>query len=142
MSDDAARSAIVDKGLALYEEHREVIEALEGERTDTHDDIAARLKFVCPLLGADGACEAYPGRELYARLFGSTFNEDGGVYGCHIVGAHLGGKAVTLLRARPVAKMLEELPLTFKRQVYPYYIHWMYGPRGLIKRRPTTFATS
>jgi hypothetical protein len=127
---DETRSAIVDKGIALYEQHRALIVALDGDHTPEHDAIAARLKFDCPLLGADGACEAYPGRELYARLFGSTFNEDGGVYGCHIVGAHLGGKSVTLLRARPVAKMLEELPLTFKRQVYPYYIHWMYGAKA------------
>ena len=124
---DAERSAIVDKGLSLYEEHRALIAALDGEHTDEHDTIAARLKFVCPLLGDDGACRIYARRELYARLFGSTFNEDGGVYGCDRVGAHLGGKHATLLRARPIAKMLEALPLTFKRQVYPFYIHWMYG---------------
>lgn len=127
---DELLGRVVERGLALYEEHKALIEALEGDHTPEHDAIAARLKFICPMLGDDGACEAYPGRELYARLFGSSFNEDGGVYGCHIVGAHLADKQVTLLRARPIAKMLESLPLTFKRQVYPFYIHWMYGPKG------------
>lgn len=120
-------TAIVTRGLDLYDEHHVVIDALDGERTDEHDALAASLKFVCPLLGDDGACEVYPQRELVARLFGSSFNEDGGVYGCHLVGAHLANKSVTLLRARPIAKGLDALPLTFKRQVYPYYIHWMYG---------------
>ncbi len=124
---DELLGRVVERGLALYEEHKTLIEALEGEHTPEHDAIAARLKFICPMLGDDGACEVYPGRELYARLFGASFNEDGGVYGCHLVGAHLADKQVTLLRARPVAKMLDSLPLTFKRQVYPFYIHWMYG---------------
>lgn len=124
---DELLQRIVTRGLALYQEHKPFIDALEGEHTPEHDAIAAKLKFVCPILGDDGACEAYPGRELYARLFGSTFNEAGGVYGCHIVGGHLADKQVTLLRARPIAKMLESLPLTFKRQVYPFYIQWMYG---------------
>lgn len=127
---DETLTRIVTRGLALYDQHRALIEALEGERTPAHDSIAAKLKFVCPLLGDDGACETYPQRELFARLFGSTFNEDGGVYGCHLVGAHLADKEVTLLRARPIAKMLEELPLTFKRQVYPHYIQWMYRAPG------------
>lgn len=130
---DAEREAIVAKGLALYAEHGDLIEGLEGEHTPEHDVIAAKLKFVCPLLSADGACAVYPQRELFARLFGSTFNDAGGVYGCHIVGAHLGGKALTLLKASAMAERVRNFPLTFKRQVYPYYINWLYG-RPLAKQ--------
>ena len=69
----------------------------------------------------------YPVRELYARLFGSSFNEDGGVFGCELVGEYLGGRTVTLMRARAAAMRLNDLPLTFKRQVYPWYINLLYG---------------
>ena len=80
-----------------------------------------------PLLGPGGACSVYPRRELYARLFGCSFNDAGGVYGCHLVGDHLAGKQVTLLPARATARRLNELPLTELRQVYPFYIHALYG---------------
>ncbi|MBC7792702.1 MAG: hypothetical protein H7Z43_03255 [Clostridia bacterium] len=125
--DDAQRESIVREGLRLYAVHQLLIEDLEGEHTPEHDVIAAQLKFVCPLLSAGGACLVYPQRELFARLFGSTFNSSGGVYGCGLVGSHLAGKEVTLLRASAMADRLRALPLTFKRQVYPYYIHWLYG---------------
>ena len=125
---DADRAAIVSRGLALYEAHRELIDALEGEHTPEHDVIAATLKFVCPLLNTEGACSVYPQRELFARLFGSTFNDDGGVYGCGLVGAHLANREIKLLKASSMADRLRAFPLTFKRQVYPFYIHWLYGP--------------
>ena len=37
------------------------------------------------------------------------------------------GKTVTLLRVRPTARRLSDLPMTHKRQVYPFYIHALYG---------------
>src|SRR5690349_364890 len=118
--DEEARDEIVEAGLALYSQNRELIDALErppppGERD--HLSIASQIKFRCPLLGADGACRVYPVRELYARMFGCSFNDDGGVYGCHLVGAHLAGRTVTLTRVRGMAQRLNELPLTGKRQV-------------------------
>ena len=116
--------------MALYAEHRELIDAFGGpppEGEADHLSIARRLRFTCPLLGDDGACSVYPARELYARMFGCSFNEDGGVYGCELVGEHLGGKTVTLMQVRPAALMLNELPMTWMRQVYPYYIQVLYG---------------
>ncbi len=128
--DDATREAVVDEALALYEKNRSLIVALEepppaGQKD--HVEVARQIRFRCPFLSAQGACRVYPVRELYARLFGASFNEDGGVYGCHLVGAHLGGKTVTLTRARMWAQRLNELPLTGKRQVYPYYFHLLYA---------------
>jgi hypothetical protein len=80
--DDAARSAMVARGLALYAENREIIEGFNapppaGEKDHLH--LARQLKFTCPLLGEGGVCRVYPARELYARLFGCSFNPIGGV---------------------------------------------------------------
>jgi hypothetical protein len=127
---EEARARVIERALALHREHREIIEAFDRpppEGESDHGSIAAKLHFVCPLLGEQGECTVYEARELYARLFGASFNEEGGVYGCHLVGAHLAGKTVTLLRARQMALRMAELPMTFKRQVYPYYVNWLYG---------------
>ena len=121
---------MVQKGLELYHANRELIEALNGEvppGQSDHLEIAKRLRFTCPLLGGEGHCLIYPMRELYARMFGCSFNDEGGIYGCHLVGEHLAGKEVTLLRVRPQARRLDTLPLTGARQVYPYYIFSLYG---------------
>lgn len=128
--DDATRDAIVDAGLALHERERHRITAFEAPPPDgarDHLAIARELRFRCPFLGDGGACRIYPVRELYARLFGCSFNDEGGVYGCELVGAHLGGKTVTLVGVRRAVERLAALPLTGKRQVYPYYLHLLYG---------------
>lgn len=126
LSDDV-REAIITAGLDLYARNAPLIRKLDEPSNDGHLAVARELRFRCPLLGPAGACLVYPVRELYARLFGCSFNEAGGVYGCHLVGAHLGGREVTMLRVESVAQRLTQLPLTFKRQVYPYYIHLLYG---------------
>jgi Fe-S-cluster containining protein len=129
MADDVLDD-VVARGLALYDQHRELILALDAPPpagAADHTELVAGLHYDCPMLDAAGACRVYEDRELYARMFGQSFNDDGGVYGCHLVGAHLAGKTVTLVRVRQAAKLLGELPLTFKRQVYPYYIHMLYG---------------
>jgi hypothetical protein len=118
--DDSTRSTIVGRALALFHAHKQTIERVQ-------QDGAMALRFDCPLLGDDGACRVYAARELYARLFGCSLHTAGGIYGCHMVGAHLAGKDVRLLQVRPIALRLNELPLTFMRQVYPYYIHLFYG---------------
>jgi Fe-S-cluster containining protein len=128
--DDAIRDGIVDAGLALYARERERITALEAPPPDgarDHLAVARELRFRCPFLGGEGECRIHPARELYARLFGCSFNDEGGVYGCHLVGAHLGGKTVTLVSVRRAAERLQGLPLTHKRQVYPYYLQLLYG---------------
>lgn len=128
--DDASRRRIVAEGLALYRKFADEILAMEGpvpEGERDHVEVARKVRFACPMLTPQGACSVYPVRELLARLFGCSFNDDGGVYGCHLVGAHLADKVVTLARARPTAQRLASLPLTQKRQVYPYWIHLLYG---------------
>jgi hypothetical protein len=122
---ESVRAQILDDGRRLYAEHRSLIDQFDsppraGERD--HFPVAQELSFRCPLLGPEGDCRAYPVRELYARLFGQSFNEEGGVYGCHLSGAALVGRHVTLVRARSAALALSALPLTHKRQVYPYYL--------------------
>ena len=126
----ATRDAMVARGLQHYQTYRAEIEALDrpppADERD-HFSIAKQIRFACPMLDASGGCQVYPARELLARLFGSSFLDDGGVYGCHLVGNHLANKTVTLMRARPTARRLNELPLTEKRQVYPYWLHLLYG---------------
>ncbi len=128
--DDDTLDYVVDEGLRIYLENQALIDAISApppsEDTD-HTRVARALRFRCPMLGADGACLVYPMREVLARLFGCSFNDDGGVYGCDIVGAHLSGQTVRLVRARPMAMRVHELPLTQQQQVYPYYIHRLYG---------------
>jgi hypothetical protein len=127
--DAAAYEPAIREGLSLYAAHKETIDAFmqppkDGERD--HFYLAKTLRFRCPLLGADG-CGVYPAREVLGRLFGQSFNEDGGVYGCHLSGAFFGGKTATLVRAEAWAKRLLALPLTHYRQVYPWYFHLTYG---------------
>ncbi len=131
--DDQVRVGIIDRGLTLYAEHRALIDAFDrpppGGAAD-HLALAVQLRFRCPLLGPDGRCLVYPVRELYARLFGASFNDDGGIYGCDLVGRHLAGRELTLLRARAVARELDLLPLTGRRQVYPHYLARLFVPPG------------
>ena len=128
--DDATRAQIIAEGLVLYERHRDLITACDapppaGARD--HFAIARELRFRCPFLGLAGDCRIYPVRELYARLFGCSFNDEGGVYGCDLVGKHLDGKVVTLVSVGRAVEQFRELPLTGKRQVYPYYLHLLFG---------------
>ena len=128
--DDATRADMVRRGLALYAAHRDRIEALQAPPPDgarDHLAIAQHIKFTCPMLGPGGACRVYPVRELYARLFGSTFFDGEAVYGCHLVSKHLAGKTVTLPAAHALARQLNRLPWTGSRQVYPYYLNMLYG---------------
>ncbi len=129
--DDEALQAIIDEALLIYERHRGVIDALErppGDGLADHTSLLMGLKFRCPVLDQAGACRAYPMREIKGRLFGCSFNDDGGVYACDLVGAHLGDRLVTLVRARPMATKVHALPLGQKQQVYPWYVHQLYRP--------------
>jgi hypothetical protein len=124
--DDDTLSRIVSDGLALFEKYRAVIEALEQKKPVS----LLEVRFRCPMLDESGACRAYEWREIKGRLFGCSFNDEGGVYGCHLVGAHLADQIVTLVRARPAASRVHALPLTDKQQIYPFYIHALYGERA------------
>jgi Fe-S-cluster containining protein len=130
---DPVLTEVVGVGLALYKQHRETITALDQPTLDgekEHVRLALRLRYPCPLLDSAGTCRVYARRELYSRLFGNSFNDDSGIYGCAQIGALLSGKVVTLLSVRRTAQSLEDLPLTAWRQVYPYYIHALYSGEG------------
>src|SRR4051812_559950 len=123
--DDETLAHIIDDGLALHERHRAAIDAIERPPPQGHADHTSLLRdvrFRCPILDDAGECRAYAVREIKSRLFGCSFNDDGGVYGCNLVGAHLADKLVTLQRARPAANRVHALPLTHKQQLYPFYI--------------------
>jgi hypothetical protein len=126
----AQREAAIVAGLALYDKHREAILAFDEPPPDGQADhflIAQELHYTCPLLAEDGSCLVYPVRELAARLFGVSFNDAGGVYGCLEVGSRLGGQTVTLVSAERACERLLELPFGNKRQVYPYFLHMLYA---------------
>lgn len=128
--DDATRTGAIAKGLALYQKHHALIDAFEApppDGADDHYEIAKELHFACPLLDDQGSCMIYPARELLSRLFGTSFNADGGMYGCQLVQAHMEGKEATLLTVQDIAAQLRQLPMTHKRQVYPYYFHQLFG---------------
>lgn len=126
--EDDALEDIVTRGLALYHEHKARIEALEiasRENRDAFED-ARELRFDCPYLSVDGACRIYPARELFGRLFGCSFLSEGTLYACSLVEAHLQGQALPFPRAPQIAQMLRSLPLSSRRQVYPYYFFHLY----------------
>jgi len=130
---DAQLEGIVAAFLTLYERNRDLIVGLSRPPAAGESDhlrLALQLRYLCPLLDAAGACRIYARRELYGRLFGCSFNDDSGIYGCPLVGKHLAGQVVTLLSVRRTAKAFNDLPLTHKRQVYPYYVHALYGKNG------------
>ncbi len=127
----AELASIVREATALYEHHQGLIDAFDvpppGGAAD-HTDIARQLKFRCPLLAADGGCRIYPVRELYARLFGASFNAQGGIYGCHLVGEALVGQTLTLLNAASTAQRLSSFAHARKRQVFPHYFAHLWLP--------------
>ena len=129
LSDDE-RDEVVTRALKIYHQQREEIDALSGplpEGEADHTKAAVQIRFRCPLLDDQGQCRVYGAREVYARLFGSSFNEERGVYGCDLVGAHLADKVVTLVRAKPAAEQVLALPLSRLQQLYPWYFFWIYG---------------
>ncbi len=125
----AAFEAMIREGLTLYASAQTTIDAFmqpppDGERD--HFSLARTLKFRCPLLGKDG-CSIYPAREILGRLFGQSFNKNGGIYGCALSGAFFGARTATLLKAEAWAARLQALPLTGYRQVYPWFFKQTYG---------------
>jgi hypothetical protein len=116
-------TARAEKAIALYHRHRTIIDGfMEPPPPGDKDHFASaqHLKFTCPLLGPDG-CTVYDAREILGRVFGQSFNDDGGIYGCELSGKFFGDAEHTLVRATAWAKRIQSLPLTGYRQVYPWY---------------------
>jgi hypothetical protein len=87
---DARRSVVEAMGALArrFEDELELLELLEPG--PERDEVAARVKFSCPLLDALGRCRVYAARELNARTFGQTYDGLRGTpYGCHRTHARL-----------------------------------------------------
>lgn len=131
----------VRQGLAIYDHYREAFEAFgeappEGQKD--HTAIAITVAFRCPLLSDEGTCRIYPMREILGRLFGCSFNDNRGIYGCGLSGDFFAGKTVTLARARDTAMQVHALPMTTTQSAYPAFIHALYrgGPSAPSSLRP------
>lgn len=74
----------------------------------------AAAQQTCPVLGDDGLCQAYQARPLVCRLFGLSFNEQGGLYACQLVGEKFAGQELRLPRAQNILQQIRSLPLTEK----------------------------
>jgi Fe-S-cluster containining protein len=87
----ALRHRVVDEMLLLAERFEDELLLLETITPGPErDEVAARVKFRCPLLGPGGACGVYGARELNARTFGQTVDEARGApYGCGLTHARL-----------------------------------------------------
>ncbi|MCK6511608.1 hypothetical protein L6R29_16755 [Myxococcota bacterium] len=129
---------IVGRGIALYHEHKALIGSLEEASHQKRDafEIARGLRFDCPYLGGDGACRIYPARELLGRLFGCSFLSEGALYACSLVEAHLQGRSLPFPRAPQMAQMLRTLPLSSRRQVYPYYLFHLHRESASLDALP------
>ncbi|MCK6550314.1 hypothetical protein L6R52_31045 [Myxococcota bacterium] len=124
---DAELRALVDAMAILaarFEDELELLETIPAG--DERDEVAARVKFDCPLL-ADGACTVYRARELNARTFGQTWDRRrGAAYGCgltherlRILGPDVGTR---LVDARDVRRRLvDAVPGTERVHVYPWW---------------------
>lgn len=122
------RARIVREMRALAEKFADELELLETiEPGEERDEVAMRVRFRCPLLGADGACTIYSARELNARTFGATFDpKQGGAYGCELTHARLrvlpDESAATLFDAREARRRLRDaVPGTARVHVYPWW---------------------
>lgn len=74
------------------------------------DEVAARIRFACPLLSDDGACRIYPVRELNARSFGRSWDEKRGApYAC--------GEATERLRVLPALETALPSAWAFRRRL-------------------------
>lgn len=108
-----------------FEDELELLETITpgAER----DEVAARVKFRCPLLGAAGECTIYPVRELNARTFGQAWDgARGEAYGCTLTQARLRvlppEAGPSLVDARePRRALLAAFPSATEVHVYPWW---------------------
>ena len=124
----AARRELLTEMRALalrYEDELELLETVTpgAER----DEVAARVKFRCPLLGAAGECTIYPVRELNARTFGQAWDSARGeAYGCGLTQARLrvlpNAAGPSLVEARaPRRRLQAAFPSATTVHVYPWW---------------------
>lgn len=114
---------------ARFEDELELLDALEAG--PERDEVAARVKFSCPLLSEAGRCRVYGARELNARTFGGTLDEARGsgaeaAYGCEKTHARLAVLPQPRVRALPGARaararLVAAVSNTETVQVYPWW---------------------
>lgn len=90
------------------------------------DEVAARVKFRCPLLQVDGLCGVYPARELNARTFGLARDSvRGHPFGCELTHQRLRvlpEATAALFDAREARRRLaDRLPATERVQPFPWW---------------------
>jgi len=118
---------LVEEMRGLAEDFEDEIEFLEiATPGRERDEVAARIKFRCPLLSSDGLCSVYGARELNGRSFGHTWDSrNKEAYGCTLTREHLrilDQDTPQLPDARQARMALvEAVPLTERVQVYPWW---------------------
>ena len=122
---DEARREVVDQMLALADRYADELELLEIlEPGAERNEVAARVKFRCPLLDGGGGCRVYSARELNARTFGQTCDEAASApYGCELTHARLAilGQP-SLPGARAMRhRLVSAVPGTERVHVYPWW---------------------
>ncbi|MEE2902634.1 MAG: YkgJ family cysteine cluster protein [Myxococcota bacterium] len=82
--EQAYREQLLREMIALAEEFADEIEFLESAPAGfERDEVAARIKFRCPMLSENGSCSIYPVRELNGRTFGKSWDSmNDEAYGC------------------------------------------------------------
>jgi Fe-S-cluster containining protein len=124
----AARLELLTEMRALAHRFEDELELLETITPGAErDEVAARVKFRCPLLGGAGECTIYPVRELNARTFGQAWDgARGEAYGCGLTQARLRvlppEAGPRLVEARePRRALLASFPTATEVHVYPWW---------------------
>lgn len=123
----ARRREVVEAMQDLARRFADELELLETlEPGPERDEVAARVRFRCPLLDADERCSVHPVRELNARAFGQSWDGlRGSPYGCGLTYERLrvlGPRARVLPDARAWRRALaDEVPGTETVHVYPWW---------------------
>ena len=129
------RQAIVDAMMRWFDAFEDELLLLETITPGPErDEVAMRVRFECPLL-RDGRCTVYPVRELNARTFGLTRDEDRNApFGCGLTHERLrvlpSAAQDKLAGAREARRWLNErVPGATDVHVYPWwfarYGHWL-----------------
>lgn len=123
----AELTELVNQMSRLAERFADELELLETMTPGAErDEVAARVAFRCPLLGADGRCTIYPVRELNARTFGQSWDpQRDQAYGCGLTQQRLRvlpDQGRTLFDAREARRRLvATVPGTERVHVYPWW---------------------
>lgn len=126
-------TGLVEEMCILAEEFSDELEFLEAVGAGPErDEVAARIKFRCPMLSAEGLCTVYQARELNGRTFGHAWDTDNNeIYGCDLSREHLHiidqpksdfSNLPNLPNAREARlALVKVVPLTERVQVYPWW---------------------